>query len=115
MRLYHAAWADLWGLTPEALERAANAPLADRLQGALMLAHGDMDENVHIAHTLQLAEALIAADKDVELLILPGRHHDFTLDPHFLRRRWDFLIRHVMGETPPPPRPLTPGDWSDAL
>lgn len=115
MRLYHAAWAGIWGLSAAALERCAVAPLADRLTGALMLAHGDLDENVHIAHTLQLADALIAADKDFDLMILPGRHHDFTLDPHFLRRRWDFLIRHVMGETPPPPRPLSPGDWGTAL
>lgn len=113
MRLYHGAWADLWGTTAERLALSAVPPLADRLQGALMLAHGDMDENVHIAHTLQLAQALIAANKDFDLLILPGRGHDFTLDPYFLRRRWDFLIRHVMGKTPPVGTMIDPGDWRD--
>ncbi len=113
VRLYHAAWADLWGLTPEALAASAVPPLAHRLQGALLLAHGDCDENVHIAHTLRLAQALIAADRDFDLLILPGRHHDFTLDPHFLRRRWDFLVRHVMGSDPPRGLHLNPGTWSD--
>ncbi len=113
MRLYHAAWADLWGTTAEALATSGVPALADRLQGALLLAHGDMDENVHPAHTLQLAEALIAAGKDFELMILPGRHHDFTLEPYFLRRRWDFLIRHVMGTEPPQGHEIDPGNLEE--
>jgi dipeptidyl-peptidase 4 len=112
MRLYHAGWADLWGATPEALAAKSNTALADRLRGALLLAHGDLDENVHPAQTLQLVAALIAAGKDPDLMILPGRHHDFTLDPVFLRRRWDYLARHLLGESLPPGSTVNPGDWS---
>jgi dipeptidyl aminopeptidase/acylaminoacyl peptidase len=112
MALYHAAWADLWGLNPEALATSAVPPLARHLQGHLMLAHGNLDENVHIAHSLRLVDALIRADKDFDLMILPGRHHDFTLDPYFLRRRWDFLLRHLAGAHWPADHIITPGDWS---
>jgi dipeptidyl aminopeptidase/acylaminoacyl peptidase len=112
MRLYHAGWADLWGQSEEVLAAKSNPPLADRLQGTLLLAHGDLDENVHPAHTHQLVAALTAAGKDFDLMILPGRHHDFTLDPLFLRRRWDFLARHLLGERLPSGITINPGDWS---
>jgi dienelactone hydrolase len=112
MRLYHAAWADLWGATPDELAAKSTLGLADRLQGALLLAHGDLDENVHPAHTHQLVAALVEAGKDFDLMILPGRHHDFTLDPYFLRRRWDFFVRHLLGEGLPSGVGVKPGDWS---
>jgi fermentation-respiration switch protein FrsA (DUF1100 family) len=46
--------------------------LPDRLAGKLLLIHGEMDDQVHPDHTLRLADRLIAADKDFELLIVPG-------------------------------------------
>ena len=57
---------------PEAWARASNVDLADRLAGRLLLIHGEMDDQVHPDHTLRLADRLIAADKDFELLIVPG-------------------------------------------
>jgi hypothetical protein len=57
---------------PEAWARASNVDIADRLTGKLLLIHGEMDDQVHPDHTLRLADRLIAADKDFELLIVPG-------------------------------------------
>ena len=54
--------------------------LADQLKGKLLLIHGEMDENVHPASTLVVVDALIKANKDFDLLILPNL-------PHCLRRR----------------------------
>lgn len=113
MRLYHAAWAAVFGATPDQLARAATPKDAALLKGPLMIAHGDRDENVHIAHSIRLVDALIAANKDFDFLVMPGRGHDFTLDPYFVRRRWDHLVRHVMQETPPPPHDLILRDWND--
>ena len=62
---------------PEAWARASNVDLADRLAGRLLLIHGEMDDQVHPDHTLRLADRLIAADKDFELLIVPGAEHTF--------------------------------------
>ena len=73
-----------------------------------------MDDQVHPDHTLRLADALIAADKDFELLIVPGGDH-LPLDAiHYVRKRaWDFLVRELMGAAPPAyrlrPIPINPG------
>ena len=79
----------------------ANQSLAGRLQGKLLLIHGEMDENVHVASTLQLVDALIKANKDFDLLILPNRPHACTDDPYFIRKRWDYFVRHLLGAEPP--------------
>ncbi|WP_308433233.1 alpha/beta hydrolase family protein [Streptomyces inusitatus] len=56
------------------------------------------DGQVHPDHTLRLADRLIAADKDFELLIVPGAEHTF-IDclAHVRKRCWDFLVRELMG------------------
>ncbi|MEJ8643714.1 DPP IV N-terminal domain-containing protein [Streptomyces sp. MS1.HAVA.3] len=91
---------------PEAWARTSNVDLADRLEGRLLLVHGDMDDQVHPEHTLRLADRLIAADKDFELLIVPGAEHTFIDCLAYVRGRcWDFLVRELMGVRPPGYRP----------
>ena len=85
---------------------ASNADIADRLAGKLLLIHGEMDDQVHPDHTLRLADRLIAADKDFELLIVPGAEHTFIDCLAYVRKRcWDFLVRELMGTQPPAYRP----------
>ena len=75
---------------------AANAPLAANLRGKLLLATGDMDDNVHPALTWQLAAALIAADKDFEFIPLPNDDHTTVWSkPYFLRRAMEFMVRSL--------------------
>jgi dipeptidyl-peptidase-4 len=92
-----------------------NARLAENLAGKLLLIAGDMDDNVHPALTLQVADALIAANKDFDLLILPNRNHQSSmLDPYCVRRLWDYFVRHLQGVDPPEYRiaPIAPADRS---
>lgn len=49
--------------------------LAPRLKGDLLLIHGDMDNNVHPASTIRLANALINAGKHFDMLMIPGADH----------------------------------------
>lgn len=79
----------------------ANATIAHRLKGKLLLAHGDMDDNVHPALTIQLIDALIKANKDFDLIIMPNQNHEFAKDPYFIRRRWDYFVEHLLGTEPP--------------
>ncbi len=82
-------------------DTAANPPLAHRLQGKLLLAYGDMDDNVHPALTLQLAAALIDADKDFDLIVLPNDDHTTVWNNrYFLRRAMQFMVTHL-GAAPP--------------
>ena len=91
---------------PDAWARASNVDIADRLAGRLLLIHGEMDDQVHPDHTLRLADRLIAADKDFELLIVPGAEHTFIDRLAYVRKRcWDFLVRELMGTQPPAYRP----------
>ncbi|MFJ5552089.1 DPP IV N-terminal domain-containing protein [Streptomyces sp. NPDC093225] len=91
---------------PEAWARTSNLDLADRLAGRLLLVHGEMDDQVHPDQTLRLADRLIAAGKDFELLVVPGAEHTFIDHIAYVRTRcWDFLVRELAGVRPPAHRP----------
>jgi dipeptidyl-peptidase 4 len=102
-RLDKATWIERYMGLPvgDYYHDQANSTLAHQLRGKLLLMHGEMDENVHVASTLQMVDALIKADKDFDLLILPNRPHACTDDPYFIRRRWDYFVRHLQGKEPP--------------
>jgi len=78
----------------------ANKTHAANLKGKLLLMHGDMDDNVHPAMTIQVVDALIKANKDFDLVIAPDRAHGLN-EPYFVRRRWDYFVRHLLGKEPP--------------
>ena len=114
-RSYHAAYAEKYqGLlvrdTIKGTDNYANqvnASLAGNLKGKLFLMTGDMDDNVHPAMTLQVANALIAANKTFDFLILPDRAHGLS-EPYVIRRRWDYFVEHLMGMDPPPDYQIQP-------
>jgi dipeptidyl aminopeptidase/acylaminoacyl peptidase len=96
----------------------ANQAFAKNLKGRLMLAHGTMDTNVPPYQTLLVADALIKANKDFDLLMLPNQNHGYgSASAYMMRRRWDFFVKWVMGVEPPkeyqmaspgPPAPVAP-------
>ena len=101
---YHAWWGEkFFGLAEEYdYTSHANTSLAGNLRGKLLLAHGEMDDNVTPHQTMALADALIAADKDFDLLVMPNAEHGLLVNaPYWIRRRWDYFVEHLMGETPP--------------
>jgi hypothetical protein len=51
---------------------------------------------VHPANTIQLVDELIKANKDFDLVIGPNRSHGLN-EPYFIRRRWDYFVRYLMG------------------
>jgi len=75
-----------------------NESLAANLRGHLMLTTGDMDDNVNLANTMQLASALMHADKRFEMLVFPGMRHPYApLASYVLVRRMDFFARWLLG------------------
>ena len=100
-------WNELWmgyPVSPHYREQA-NPTLAANLKGKLLLVHGDLDDNVHPAATLQLVEALIKANKDFDLLIIPNKRHNLG-NGYFIRKRWDYFVKHLLGVEPPKEYPL---------
>jgi len=120
-RNYEDDWGEKWqGLLVEHPEgktnydNQANQLQAHRLEGKLLIAHGTADTNVPWFNTMLVVDALIAANKDFDLVLLPNRGHGFGNEPYMMRRRWDYFVRHLLGAEPPsgyefgklaPPRP----------
>ena len=95
-------WNELWMGYPvdSSYVRASNVENAHLLKRPLMLVVGELDDNVDPASTMQVANALIKAGKDFELVVLPGEHH--TLGGRFgEHKRYDFFVRHLLGVRPP--------------
>ena len=107
-RNYEDDWGEKWqGLLetyPDGTtnyDNQANQLLAGNLRGKLLLAHGTMDTNVPVYGTLLVVDALIAANKDFDLVMMPNRGHGFGNEPYMMRRRWDYFVRHLLGLEPP--------------
>lgn len=79
----------------------ANQLLVENLEGKLLLAHGMLDTNVHPSNTLLVVEALIEADKDFDLVILPNASHGFGNRRYFMKRRWDYFVENLKGSKAP--------------
>nr|WP_236695571.1 DPP IV N-terminal domain-containing protein [Mycolicibacterium chubuense] len=99
-----AMWAEKYhgDLSDEGKQAISNVPLAGNLQGKLLLIHGELDDNAHPYHTMRLVDALIEADKDFDMVIIPGAEHALIGRMHYLyRRTWDYFVRHLHGTEPP--------------
>lgn len=118
-RGYRTGWAERYIGFPDEGDDGrwdvqANAPLVDNLKGKLFLSFGELDDNVHPSMTIELVDALIRANKDFDLLILPFQNHgydrledrtadgapDLPGDPYFIRKRWDYFVEHLLGQKP---------------
>jgi dipeptidyl aminopeptidase/acylaminoacyl peptidase len=83
-------------------EPEANQPLAKNLKGKLLLAHGTMDDNVPPDNTMLVVDALIKANKDFDLLLLPNQAHGYgAMSNYMTRRRWDYFVKNLLGAEPP--------------
>jgi dipeptidyl aminopeptidase/acylaminoacyl peptidase len=62
-----------------------------------------MDNNVPPYNTLLVVDALIRANKDFDLLLLPNQAHGYagTAGTYMMRRRWDYFVKWLLGAEPP--------------
>jgi dipeptidyl aminopeptidase/acylaminoacyl peptidase len=123
-RLYEDDWAEKWiGLlkkNPDGTtnyDSQANQNFAKNLKGHLLLMHGTMDDNVPPENTLLVANALIKANKDFDLLMIPNARHNYRdANPYVARRRWDYFVRYLAQGVPPPDYQMKPyAQQQDAL
>jgi len=102
LRLDKAWWPEVsMGVADEATwERNSNMSVAANLKGKLLLVHGDIDDNVPVTESLRLANAIIQAGKDVDVVILPNTNHA-VYQPYFWRKFRDYFTRNLLDEAPP--------------
>jgi dipeptidyl aminopeptidase/acylaminoacyl peptidase len=95
-------WNELWMSWPVGpwYAEQSNVTNAPKLKGKLLLLVGEMDTNVDPASTMQVVNALIKADKDFEMLYVPGSGHGAAGIPYVRRRMNDFFVRSLLGVEP---------------
>jgi dipeptidyl aminopeptidase/acylaminoacyl peptidase len=123
-RVYEDDWAEKWiGLLKVNKDKTtnydsqANQNYAKNLLGHLLLVHGTMDDNVPPNNTLLVVDALIQANKDFDLLMVPNAGHDYgAATPYVTRRRWDYFVRYLAEGVPPVEYTMKPyADQQSAL
>ncbi len=107
-RNYEDDWGEKWqGLLIENedgttnYDNQANHLIVNNLKGKLLLTHGTMDSNVPPYNTLLVADRLMAANKDFDLLLFPNRKHGYGNEPYMMRKRWDYFVKNLLGAEPP--------------
>jgi dipeptidyl-peptidase-4 len=99
---YDSIYTERYMLTPqhnpEGYRVSSPTGAAANLHGKLMLLHGAIDDNVHLANTLQLAYALQKADREFRLMLYPKSRHGVT-DPllvkHMRQMMTDFILANL--------------------
>ncbi|MBT3748685.1 MAG: prolyl oligopeptidase family serine peptidase [Bacteroidetes bacterium] len=77
----------------------ANQDLAKNLKGHLLLIHGDIDNNVHPGNTTRVADALIAAGKRFDYMVMPGQRHGFGKYSKYKEQMmWYYFAEHLLGD-----------------
>lgn len=106
-RNYADAWGEKWqGLLRENrngtnYDNQANQLLVENLKGKLLITHGTLDSNVPPFSTLIVVDALIEANKDFDMIMLPNRRHGYYSEPFMMRKRWDYFVKHLKHTDPP--------------
>ena len=81
---------------PEVYDRNSLVADAPNLVRPLLLIHGLADDNVFVAHTIKLSEALFDAGRPHELVLIPDATHltrTTAVTENLLRVQLDFLKR----------------------
>jgi dipeptidyl-peptidase-4 len=99
---YDSVYTERYMLTPEhnadGYKRSGPLSAAANLSGKLMLIHGAIDDNVHVANTIQFAYALQKAGKQFDLMLYAKSRHGVT-DPllvrHMRQMMTDFIVANL--------------------
>jgi dipeptidyl-peptidase-4 len=107
-RSYDYTWGEKYqgelaktGDSTDNYDSQANQNRAANLKGKLLIMYGTMDDNVSPVNSLLLIDALIKANKNFDVLVVPNRNHGFGSDPYVVRRTWDYLVKNLLGVEPP--------------
>ena len=88
-------WNEQWMSWPigKEYEDCSNVVQAHKLQGHLFLTWGELDHNVDPSSSMQVVNALVKANKDFEMFVVPGADHGVGESPYLHRKRMAFFHR----------------------
>ena len=94
-------------------DNQGNELVASQLKGHLMLTYGTVDDNVPPENTEIVVAALIKANKNFDMIAIPNERHSYGKStPYITRRRWDYFVHWLGGDTPPAQYALKPWPWN---
>lgn len=85
-------------LNPEGYNEGAPITKAGEIEGSYLLIHGTGDDNVHYQHTVDMIDALIAADVQFETMIYPDKAHSIyggNARRHLYRLMSEFILENL--------------------
>jgi dipeptidyl-peptidase-4 len=85
---------------PEGYRKSSPRFFAGDLHGALMLVHGMIDDNVHMANTIQFAYELQKAQKTFRLMLYPKSRHGVS-DPALVKHLRSTMLEFVLEQLKP--------------
>ena len=89
-------WNEAWmGTVGDHYAANSNVTHAHKLRGKLLLTVGELDRNVDPASTMQVVDALIKADRDFDMIVVPGAGHGVGESPYLAKRRLRYFIEHL--------------------
>ena len=98
--VYTERFMDTPQANPEGYKSSSVVTAAKNLHGRMLLIHGELDDNVHMANTMQLVHALQKANKKFDLMVYPNNRHGIV-DPdqsyHQYQLMTDFFKKHLLG------------------
>ncbi len=103
-RMEKAWWPEMYQGWPidSTYQNVSNVTNAKNLKGKLLITHGSLDDNVNPSASFKLAEELIKADKEFDLLILPSQRHGYVGNyrKYFIKKRWNYFVEHLKNQEP---------------
>lgn len=107
--IYNQAWGETFhGVSEEVkgkdtvftVKIPTNMELVKNLKGHLLIVTGEVDNNVHPAHTYRVVDALLKAGKYFEMYVLPGQQHMYkgAADVFMRRKLWFHFAKHLLGD-----------------
>ncbi len=105
--LYDSAYTERFMDTPqenpEGYKSGSVLTYADNYKGKLLIAHGTMDDNVHLQNSIQIIDALQERKKDFEMMFYPGGRHGWPGNKwtHFENLKLQFIYKHLLEKAVP--------------
>lgn len=101
-RYYDNIYTERFMRTPAENEKGYddNSPInhVSKLKGKYLLIHGSGDDNVHYQNTMEMINALVAADKQFDLFIYPNKNHGIyggNTRNHLFKMMFDYTLKNL--------------------